>query len=113
MIAVSTAGAKIDFRDQLDAKFDLKYFSELKVNYELIFKDNDPSGYNMTKIGIADEDSNLTGYADGVAFAYTLEVGKTQASVSIGADVKGPAIGINVQPMDASYAWPEKLLEEM
>lgn len=79
------------------------------MSYELVFEDNDSSDYNITKIGIEDSDATLTGYADGVAFAYTVEVGKTEASVPIKEDVTGPAVGNNVHVMNATYAWINKL----
>ncbi len=100
--------ATLNFSSQLDDRFDLSYFSEMKVGYKLEF-DGDTSLLSSGKIGIADSEAALNGYDDGVAFTYDMMPGSD--SVTIPLDKSGNAIGINIQPMDkdASYGWPATL----
>ena len=101
--------AKIEFRDQLESRFDLSYFDELQVSYELEFEDDDSSDWNIGKIGIAQEEEDFNGFADGVAFTYGISPSSDMATVDI-SEISGPVIGINVQPMNGDYAWPDKLI---
>lgn len=105
-----TSPAKIDFSSQIEDRFDLSYFSEMKVGYTLEFKGDDTSSLTAGKIGLANKAEDLTGYADGVAFTYNMLAGSTSVSIALSGDkVTGKAYGINIQPMDATYAWPEAL----
>ena len=104
--------AKIDFSSQIEDKFDLSYFKEMQVGYELVFDGDDTSKLTGGKIALANKEEDLTGYADGIAYTYNMMPGATSVSVDLSGDkMTGKAIGINVQPMDsnASWAWPETL----
>lgn len=104
--------AFINFASQLEDRFDLSYFSELKVGYELEFEGEDTSKLTGGKLAIAGSEEDLTGYEDGVAFTYNMMPGQDSVSIPISGDkATGKAVGINIQPMDAdaSYGWPETL----
>lgn len=101
----SSAG-KINFSSQLDSRFDLKYYSEMVVTFET----EGAETWTQGKIGLAAEDSQLTGYADGVAVNYGLAPGNTSVTVEMKGDgASGPAYGINIQAADANWSWPQGL----
>ncbi|MFG6329302.1 MAG: hypothetical protein K1W06_07510 [Lachnospiraceae bacterium] len=117
-------GAKINFSSQLNDLFDLKYFKKLQVGYTLKFvKESDEKLYNGGKIALASKIVNpevesdqdqLNGYGDGVAVGYLPDksiVGSTNpysGVLDINLDnVKGPAVGINIQLSNGSWAWPD------
>ncbi|MCM1246202.1 MAG: polysaccharide deacetylase family protein [Roseburia sp.] len=106
-----TAPGKINFSDQLESWFDLTLFSKLKVSYVLEFEDGDSSDFVNGKIGLAQSTDTLTGYADGIAHNFSITATGTTAEVDLsGEAVEGTAVGINIQPMNASYNWPDKLV---
>ncbi len=106
----TSSPAKIDFSDQIESRFDLKLFSSLKVTYSLEFEDNDTSDYVQGKIGVAQDSTTLDGYANGVAYTYGMTATGNTATVSlVGETIAGTVMGINIQPMNATYAWPKKL----
>lgn len=107
----SSSPATINFSSQLDSRFDLAYFKEVKVGYELTFEGEDTSKLTAGKIAVAGTTDQLTGFDDGVAFNYNMAAGATSVSVAFDEKVTGPAVGLNIQPMDAdaSYGWPETL----
>lgn len=103
--------AKIDFSKQLDSRFDLSYFKEIKVAYELTFDGEDTSKMTGGKIALAGSEASLTGYDDGVAFTYDMMPNTTSVTIPFDEKLSGSAVGINIQPMDknASWGWPETL----
>lgn len=104
--------AFINFASQIEDRFDLSYFSELKVGYELEFEGEDTSKLTGGKLAIAGSEEDLTGFADGVAFTYNMMPGQDSVSIPISGDkATGKAVGINIQPMDADagYTWPATL----
>ena len=107
----TSSPATINFSSQLDSRFDLAYFKEVKVGYELTFEGEDTSKLTAGKIAVAGTTEQLTGFDDGVAFNYNMAAGATSVSVAFDEKVTGPAVGLNIQPMDAdaSYGWPETL----
>lgn len=107
----SSSPATINFSSQLDSRFDLAYFKEVKIGYELTFEGEDTSKLTAGKIAVAGTTDQLTGFDDGVAFNYNMAAGATSVSVAFDEKVTGPAVGLNIQPMDAdaSYGWPETL----
>lgn len=101
-----TAAGKIDFSSQIESRFDLKYYSKMVVSFET----EGAETWTQGKIGLAAEESQLTGYADGVAFDYGLKPGNTSVTVKMTGDgASGPAIGINIQAADENWSWPEGL----
>lgn len=80
----SSSPATINFSSQLDARFDLAYFKEVKIGYELTFEGEDTSKLTAGKSAVAGTTDQLTGFDDGVAFNYNMAA-------------------------DASYGWPETL----
>ena len=107
----TSSPATINFSSQLDSRFDLAYFKEVKVGYELTFEGEDTSKLTAGKIAVAGTTDQLTGFDDGVALNYNMAAGATSVSVAFDEKVTGPAVGLNIQPMDAdaSYGWPETL----
>lgn len=103
--------AKIDFSKQLDSRFDLSYFKEIKVAYELTFDGEDTSKMTGGKIALAGSEASLTGYDDGVAFTYDMMPNTTSVTIPFDEKLSGSAVGINIQPMDknASWGWPATL----
>ncbi len=102
--------AKINFASQLDSRFDLSYFKELVIGYELTFEGEDTSKMTGGKLSLAGTTDDLTGYADGLALTYDMMPGKTSVKIAL-SNLTGNAAGINIQPMDAdaNYGWPETL----
>lgn len=109
----TSSPATLNFSSQLDSRFDLAYFKEVKIGYELTFEDVEGATDKLTggKIAVAGTTEQLTGYEDGVAYTYNMAAGATSVSVPFDEKVTGPAVGLNIQPMDknASYGWPETL----
>lgn len=107
----TSSPATINFSSQLDSRFDLAYFKEVNVGYELTFEGEDTSKLTAGKIAVAGTTDQLTGFDDGVAFNYNMAAGAASVSVAFDEKVTGPAVGLNIQPMDAdaSYGWPETL----
>lgn len=104
--------ASINFSSQIEDRFDLSYFKELKVGYELEFEGDDTSLLTGGKIALAGSADTLTGYDDGIAYTYNMMPGATSVSIPLSGDkMTGKVAGINVQPMDsgASYGWPATL----
>lgn len=62
----SSSPATINFSSQLDARFDLAYFKEVKIGYELTFEGEDTSKLTAGKIAVAGTTDQLTGFEDGV-----------------------------------------------
>lgn len=101
-----SAAGKINFSSQLESRFDLKYYSQMVVTFET----EGAETWTQGKIGLAAEDTQLTGYADGVAVDYGLKPGNTSVTVKMTGDgASGPAIGINIQAADENWSWPEGL----
>lgn len=101
-----SAAGKINFSSQLDSRFDLKYYSKMVVTYET----EGAETWTQGKIGLAAEDTQLTGYTDGVASDYSLKPGNTSVTVKMAGDgASGPAIGINIQAADKDWSWPAGL----
>ena len=109
----SSSPATINFSSQLDSRFDLAYFKEVKIGYELTFEEVENATDKLTggKIAVAGTTEQLTGFEDGVAYTYNMAAGATSVSVPFDEKLTGPAVGLNIQPMDknASYGWPETL----
>lgn len=107
----SSSPATINFSSQLDSRFDLAYFKEVKIGYELTFEGEDTSKLTAGKIAVAGTTDQLTGFEDGVAYTYNMAAEATSVSVPFDEKLTGPAVGLNIQPMDknASYGWPETL----
>lgn len=98
-----TSAGKINFSSQLDSRFDLKYYSKMVVTYET----EGAETWTQGKIGLAAEDTQLTGYEDGVAVDYGLKPENTSVTVKMSGDgASGPAIGINIQAADENWSWP-------
>lgn len=92
----SSSPATINFSSQLDARFDLAYFKEVKIGYELTFEGEDTSKLTAGKIAVAGTTEQLTGFDDGVAFNYNMAAGATSVSVAFDEKVTGPAVGFEV-----------------
>lgn len=106
-----TAPGKINFSDQIESWFDLTLFDKLKVNYVLEFEDEDTSDFKNGKIGLAASTDTLTGYANGVAYSFGITASGTTAVVDLsGEALEGTVVGINIQPMNEEYNWPNKLV---
>ena len=106
----TSSPAKIDFSKQIESRFDLSLFSQMKVGYELVFADDDKSDFNAGKIGIAQTAGTLDGYDDGVAHNLNaMTVGSTTGTISLSGK-SGTVVGINIQPMNGKYNWPDKLV---
>lgn len=102
-----TAAGKINFSSQLESRFDLKYYQKMVVTFE---SQGGEETWVQGKIGLAAEESQLTGYADGVAVSYDLKPGNTSVTVQMSGDAaSGPAYGINIQAADDNWSWPEGL----
>ena len=100
---------KIDFSKQIESRFDLSLFSKMEVVYTTVFEEDDTSDFNNVKIAAAQTTDTLTGYDDGVAFVYASGTGtsvKTTVSLS---GKEGTVLGINIQPMNSEFKWPDKL----
>ena len=80
----------------------MAYFKEVKIGYELTFEGEDTSKLTAGKIAVAGTTEQLTGFDDGVAFNYNMAAGATSVSVAFDEKVTGPAVGLNIQPMDAA-----------
>ncbi len=107
-----SANGKINFSNQLDSRFDLTLFKEMKVSYVLEFEGEDTSHLTGGKIALAVSEETLNGTDDGIAFTYNMMPGTTSVKIPLSGDkVSGKPVGINIQPMDsaASYGWPEGL----
>lgn len=109
----TSSPATINFSSQLDSRFDLVYFKEVKIGYELTFEDVKDATAKLTggKIAVAGTTAQLTGYDNGVAYTYNMSASGTSASITFDTKVTGPAVGLNIQPMDenANWGWPETL----
>lgn len=104
--------AYINFSSQLEDRFDLSYFKELKVGYELEFEGDDTSLLTGGKIALAGSIDDLDGYKDALVITYNMMPGADSVTIALSGDkMTGKAVGINVQPMDenANYGWPETL----
>lgn len=110
----TSSPASIDFSSQIESRFDLSYFKELKVGYTIEIDDTkDIATITGGKIAVVNSADALDGYDNGVAFSYNLSsTDETSTTIDLsGEKVTGTAAGINIQPMDSnkSYAWPEAL----
>ena len=106
--------ASLDFSSQIESRFDLSYFKQMKVGYTLeINEAEDIATVNGGKIAVATSVDDLDGYSNGIAFAYNLSSpNETSVTIDLSDDkVMGSAVGINIQPMDSknNYAWPAAL----
>lgn len=109
----TSSPAYINFSSQLEDRFDLSYFKEVKIGYELEFEGEDTSKMTGGKLALAPTLANLDGYFDNeVLLTYNMGPNANSASISLsGANIAGKVVGINVQPMDANaeYGWPATL----
>lgn len=106
--------AALDFSSQIESRFDLSYFKEVKVGYTLeINEEADIATITGGKIAVASTADDLNGYSDGIAFSYNLSsTDETSTTIDLSGDkVSGSAVGLNVQPMDSAnnYGWPAAL----
>ena len=110
----TSSPAAIDFSSQIESRFDLSYFKEVKVGYTLeINEEADIATITGGKIAVASTTDDLNGYSDGIAFSYNLSsTDETSTTIDLSGDkVSGSAVGLNVQPMDSAnnYGWPAAL----
>lgn len=107
----SASPATINFSSQIEDRFDLSLFKEMRVGYELVFEGEDTSRLTGGKISLAASTATLTGFDDGVAYTYNMMPGSTSVTIPL-SSLSGKPVGINIQPMDseASYGWPASLV---
>ena len=110
----TSSPAALDFSSQIDSRFDLSYFKEVKVGYTLeINEEADIATITGGKIAVASTADDLDGYSNGIAFSYNLSsTDETSTTIDLSGDkVSGSAVGLNVQPMDSAnnYGWPAAL----
>lgn len=110
----TSSPAALDFSSQIESRFDLSYFKEVKVGYTLeINEEADIATITGGKIAVASTTDDLDGYSDGIAFSYNLSsTDETSTTIDLSGDkVSGSAVGLNVQPMDSAnnYGWPAAL----
>lgn len=109
----TSSPAYLDFSSQIEDRFDLSYFKEMKVGYTLeLNEDEDIATITGGKVAVAATADDLDGYADGIAYTYNLSATDTTTTVDLSDDkVMGTAVGINIQPMDNNnnYSWPAAL----
>lgn len=109
----TSSPAYLDFSSQIEDRFDLSYFKEMKVGYTLeLNEEEDIATITGGKIAVASTSDELDGYKNGIAYTYNLPVTDTVTTVDLSDDkVMGTAVGINIQPMDNNnnYAWPAAL----
>ena len=110
----TSSPAALDFSSQIESRFDLSYFKEVKVGYTLeINEEADIATITGGKIAVASTTDDLNGYSDGIAFSYNLSsTDETSTTIDLSGDkVSGSAVGLNVQPMDSAnnYGWPAAL----
>ena len=110
----TSSPAALDFSSQIESRFDLSYFKEVKVGYTLeINEEADIATITGGKIAVASTTDDLNGYSDGIAFSYNLSsTDETSTTIDLsGGKVSGSAVGLNVQPMDSAnnYGWPAAL----
>lgn len=107
----SASPATINFSSQIEDRFDLSLFKEMRVGYELVFEGEDTSRLTGGKIALATSTAALTGFDDGVAYTYNMMPGSTSVTLPL-SSLSGKPVGINIQPMDseASYGWPASLV---
>ena len=110
----TSSPAALDFSSQIESRFDLSYFKEVKVGYTLeINEEADIATITGGKIAVASTTDDLNGYSDGIAFSYNLSsTDETSTTIDLSGDkVSGSAVGLNVQPMDSAnnYGWPTAL----
>lgn len=110
----TSSPAALDFSNQIESRFDLSYFKEVKVGYTLeINEEADIATITGGKIAVASTADDLNGYSDGIAFSYNLSsTDETSTTIDLSGDkVSGSAVGLNVQPMDSAnnYGWPAAL----
>ena len=110
----TSSPAALDFSSQIESRFDLSYFKEVKVGYTLeINEEADIATITGGKIAVASTADDLNGYSDGIAFSYNLSsTDETSTTIDLSGDkVSGSAVGLNVQPMDSAnnYGWPAAL----
>ena len=110
----TSSPATLDFSSQIESRFDLSYFKEVKVGYTLeINEEADIATITGGKIAVASTTDDLDGYSDGIAFSYNLSsTDETSTTIDLSGDkVSGSAAGLNIQPMDSAnnYGWPAAL----
>ncbi len=110
----TSSPAALDFSGQIESRFDLSYFKEVKVGYTLeINEEADIATITGGKIAVASTTDDLDGYSNGIAFSYNLSsTDETSTTIDLSGDkVSGSAVGLNVQPMDSAnnYGWPAAL----
>lgn len=110
----TSSPAALDFSSQIESRFDLSYFKEVKVGYTLeIDEEADIATITGGKIAVASTTDDLDGYSNGIAFSYNLSsTDETSTTIDLSGDkVSGSAVGLNVQPMDSAnnYGWPAAL----
>ena len=111
----TSSPAALDFSSQIESRFDLSYFKEVKVGYTLeINEEADIATITGGKIAVASTADDLDGYSNGIAFSYNLSsTDETSTTIDLSGDkVSGSAVGLNVQPMDSAnnYGWPAALI---
>ena len=110
----TSSPAALDFSSQIESRFDLSYFKEVKVGYTLeINEEADIATITGGKIAVASTADDLDGYSNGIAFSYNLSsTDETSTTIDLSGDkVSGSAVGLNVQPMDSAnnYGWTAAL----
>lgn len=110
----TSSPAALDFSSQIESRFDLSYFKEVKVGYTLeINEEADIATITGGKIAVASTADDLDGYSNGIAFSYNLSsTDETSTTIDLSGDkVSGSAVSLNVQPMDSAnnYGWPAAL----
>lgn len=110
----TSSPATLDFSSQIESRFNLSYFKEVKVGYTLeINEEADIATITGGKIAVASTTDDLDGYSDGIAFSYNLSsTDETSTTIDLSGDkVSGSAAGLNIQPMDSAnnYGWPAAL----
>ena len=101
----TSSPAALDFSSQIESRFDLSYFKEVKVGYTLeINEEADIATITGGKIAVASTADDLDGYSNGIAFSYNLSsTDETSTTIDLSGDkVSGSAVGLNVQPMDSA-----------
>lgn len=84
----TSSPAALDFSSQIESRFDLSYFKEVKVGYTLeINEEADIATITGGKIAVASTTDDLDGYSDGIAFSYNLSsTDETSTTIDLSGD---------------------------
>ncbi len=96
----------INFSDLLPEWFDLKYFEEVEVGYELILKADSTQPDTKGKIALAADTETLNGWSGGVAESFNISPDSNRLTIFLYKDeekLEGPAVGINIQLSNESW----------